>query len=79
MKTSDKTATEPAAPRNLFNELSAGIAAFEDERQGKRTLRRSELPTFSGQGLRPGVDLDDSAALLELMESDRDANRHKGP
>jgi len=28
-----------------------------------------ELPTFDGR-LRPGVDLDDSAALLELMEAD---------
>ena len=36
--------------------------------------RRSErgsippLPTISGGGLQPGVDLDDSAALLDLME-----------
>lgn len=27
-----------------------------------------ELPTFCGTGLAPGVDLDDSAALLDLME-----------
>jgi hypothetical protein len=27
-----------------------------------------ELPTFDGGGLQPGVDLDDSAGLLELME-----------
>ena len=26
------------------------------------------LTTFKGKGLRPGVDLDDSAALLDLME-----------
>jgi hypothetical protein len=26
------------------------------------------LPTFKGKGLRPGVDLEDSAALLDLME-----------
>jgi hypothetical protein len=31
--------------------------------------KRAPLPTFRGQGLRPGVNLDDSAALLELMES----------
>lgn len=31
-----------------------------------------ELPTFGGSQLRPGVDLDDSAALLDLMKgSDR--------
>ena len=28
-----------------------------------------ELPSFDGGGLQPGVDLDDSAALLDLMES----------
>lgn len=33
---------------------------------------RVRLPTFGGKGLRPGVDLDDSAGLLERMEGDRD-------
>lgn len=27
-----------------------------------------ELPTFGTGGLRPGVDLDDSASLLDLMD-----------
>lgn len=27
------------------------------------------LPTVGGSGLQPGVDLDDTASLLELMES----------
>ena len=31
------------------------------------------LPTFSGKGLLPGVDLDDSAALLDIMESADDS------
>ena len=30
------------------------------------------LPTFRGQGLQPGVDLDDSAGLLDIM-NDRNA------
>lgn len=30
------------------------------------------LVTFRGSGLLPGVDLDDSAALLDLMESSDD-------
>ncbi|MBI2886798.1 MAG: type II toxin-antitoxin system VapB family antitoxin [Chloroflexi bacterium] len=30
--------------------------------------KRVRLPTFKGQGLQPGVDLNDSAALLDLME-----------
>lgn len=29
---------------------------------------REPLPSFCGQGLQPGVDLDDAAALLDLME-----------
>ena len=32
------------------------------------------LPTFRGNGLQPGVDLDDSASLLDLMEG-----RHTRP
>jgi len=30
------------------------------------------LVTFSGQGLLPGVDLDDSAALVDVMDSPDD-------
>jgi hypothetical protein len=29
---------------------------------------RVPLPTFPGQGLQPGVDLDDTAGLFDLME-----------
>ena len=32
--------------------------------------RAVELPVFGEGGLQPGVDLDDSAALLDLMEED---------
>lgn len=40
--------------------------------RGDRASSRGpvELPTFRGTGLQPGVDLDDSAALLDLMERD---------
>ncbi|PYO29478.1 MAG: DUF2191 domain-containing protein [Candidatus Rokuibacteriota bacterium] len=37
-----------------------------------RSRARVALPTFKGSGLRPGVDLDDSAGLLEIMEGGRD-------
>ena len=33
------------------------------------TAERPRLPTFNGGGLQQGVDLDDSASLLDLMES----------
>jgi hypothetical protein len=48
----------------------------------RETLRRqrhardqepARLVTFQGKGLRPGVDLDDSATLLDLMESGDDS------
>ena len=42
-------------------------------RQRKTEKRTSvRLTTASGGGLQPGVDLDDSAALLSLMEEFRD-------
>ncbi|HLM99811.1 MAG TPA: type II toxin-antitoxin system VapB family antitoxin [Bryobacteraceae bacterium] len=31
--------------------------------------RKVRLPTFPGGRLRPGVDLDDTSAILDLMES----------
>ena len=31
--------------------------------------RVAELPTYRGRGLQPGVDLDDSAALLDIMSA----------
>lgn len=37
-------------------------------RRQTRDLPKVKLPSFKGQGLRPGVDLDDSAGLLDLME-----------
>lgn len=39
-------------------------------RRSSRDRERVPLTSFPGQGLQPGVDLDDAAALLELMESD---------
>jgi hypothetical protein len=32
---------------------------------------RPALPTFAGDGLQPGVDLDDTASLVALMEGER--------
>jgi hypothetical protein len=38
------------------------------ERRGSAAMEPLDLPTVGGRGLQPGVDLDDSAGLLELME-----------
>jgi hypothetical protein len=45
------------------------VLAQSDERRSSRPFK---LTTFGRDGLQPGVDLDDSAALLDLMESDVD-------
>jgi hypothetical protein len=46
-------------------------ALRESLRRRQGTARRAvELPTFGEGGVQPGVDLDDSAALLDLMDQD---------
>ena len=42
--------------------------ALHRRRSALPQLRPTPLPTFRGGGLLPGVDLDDSAALLDRME-----------
>ena len=42
------------------------------ERHREEPAAPVELETVGGNGLRPGVDLDDSAGLLEIMEQDDD-------
>ncbi|GJM40872.1 MAG: antitoxin VapB31 [Ardenticatenaceae bacterium] len=43
--------------------------ARQDQKQERTPV---ELPVVEGEGMQPGVDLDDSAALLELMEKTDD-------
>jgi len=52
--------------------LTAVIEDALRERLARRTATagaRVQLPTVDGKGLLPGVDLDDSAALRELMDA----------
>ena len=37
------------------------------------------LPVIGGGGLQPGVDLNDNARLLELLEAERDEKLRSGP
>ena len=37
-------------------------------RRRRAGQERVDLPVFAGTGLQPGVDISDSAALLEIME-----------
>jgi hypothetical protein len=52
-------------------------AALNQRRVSKQSPQKVTLPTFGGGGVRPGVDLNSNAALLELMESDRDSERRQ--
>jgi hypothetical protein len=52
-------------------------ALRESLHRRRRTPRRAvELPVFGEGGAQPGVDLDDSAALLDLMEHDDASTGH---
>lgn len=57
-------------------ESGTTLTAVLEQALRESLARRSAVPksrpvrlkTFKGTGLRPGVDLDDSAALLDLMD-----------
>lgn len=52
--------------------LRRGLEALESQvrRPDARAAKPVKLPTFRGRGLQPGVDLDDTANLLDLMQGD---------
>ena len=54
--------------RTLAAVVEDALRASLARRDRGETTRPLALPTSPGGRLRPGVDLDDSAALLELME-----------
>jgi hypothetical protein len=47
-------------------------AALSQTQRARRGQPRLELPTFGEGGVRPGIDLDDSAALLQVMDGSGD-------
>jgi hypothetical protein len=51
--------------------LRRALAALESllRRPASRPREPVSLPTFKGKGLQPGVDLDDTANLLDLMQA----------
>lgn len=65
-----------AQVKKLAAELRTTVTALIEEALRERLARRRRKPpshpvrltTFGSGGLQPGVDLDDSAALLDLME-----------
>jgi hypothetical protein len=52
--------------------LRRGLAALESQTRrpdSPEPVAAAPLPTFGGQGLQAGVDLDDTAGLLDLMDA----------
>lgn len=49
--------------------LEQALRESLSRRQARAPVRPLRLKTFKGTGLRAGVDLDDSAALQDLMDS----------
>ena len=70
----DRLATQLEATKS--DVLRRGLEALESltRRATGPAATPVPLPTFPGLGLQPGVDLDDSASLLDLMDN-RDAPR----
>lgn len=55
--------------RTLTSVLEDALRETLARRSVRAKGRSVRLKTVKGDGVRPGVDLDDSAALLDLMES----------
>lgn len=59
--------TDRTLTQLIEDALRASLAQSHARPVGEKRFR---LPTFGGSGLAPGVDLDDTAALLDLMDED---------
>lgn len=57
--------------RTLTAVMEDALRQFLARRPERVAGRPFRLRTFKGTGVAPGVDLDDSAALLDLMEGRR--------
>jgi hypothetical protein len=72
-----------AEVKKLSAESHTTVTALVEDALRERLSRRRQksrpkllrLTTYGKGGLQPGADLDDSAALLDLMESNLDSHR----
>jgi len=58
--------------RTLTAVIEDALRQSLERSRKKRSSERLPMPTFGGHGLRPGVNLDNSAELLDLMEGRQD-------
>jgi len=68
-------AVAAASDRTLAELVEDALRESLARRRATTARTRVKLPTFKGRGLQPGVDLDDSAGLLEIMEQSDSASR----
>lgn len=61
-------AAAAASGRSLTDFVEEALRERLARRQAQQKRERVSLPTFGGGHLRPGVDLNDSARLLDLMD-----------
>ncbi|HUP01115.1 MAG TPA: ribbon-helix-helix protein, CopG family [Gemmatimonadota bacterium] len=64
------TETDRTFTRVIEDALREVLARHRKRETSDPPIEPAELPTFRGTGPAPGVDLDDRAALLDLMEED---------
>jgi len=55
--------------RSVIEEALRKMVAHQAPASDCKPSKPVSLPTFRGHGLQPGVNLDDSRSLLDLMES----------
>jgi hypothetical protein len=55
--------------RTLTSILEDALREMLARRRARARTKPVRLKTVTGSGVRPGVDLDDTASLLDLMES----------
>lgn len=61
-------AAAAASGRSLNQLIEDAVRAALAPRAAGQRVAAVALPTYKGRGLQPSVDLDDSAALLDVMD-----------
>lgn len=56
--------------RTLSAVIEEGLRELAARRESARPRKPAEFTVVGGEGLRPGVTLDDNAALSELLDQD---------
>jgi hypothetical protein len=63
--------------RTLTSLIEDGLREQLARASATRDRPPKPLPTFTGGGLRPGVDLDDNAAVRELLDEGRSLDERR--